>query len=172
MMSATPAGWYPDPEDPSRQRYWDGAAWGAQAPAAPAAPPPPPYVPATPVAPGVVETFGGQPLSSVARLIGAYAIDAAISFFTFGIVWLVWAAVTAGNAQTPGKQILGMQVRDVRTGLPLTWGSYVLVRGLIGGFVAFFAYLFTLGILILMPLWDNRNQSIAAKVSNSVVVDL
>jgi len=25
--AATPAGWYPDPDDPSSQRYWDGSAW-------------------------------------------------------------------------------------------------------------------------------------------------
>src|SRR3954469_20235626 len=23
----TPAGWYPDPSDPSRQIYWNGTAW-------------------------------------------------------------------------------------------------------------------------------------------------
>ena len=36
-MSA-PAGWYPDPSDPTRQRWWDGARWAA--PAAPVAPAP------------------------------------------------------------------------------------------------------------------------------------
>jgi len=24
---AKPPGWYADPEDPSRQRFWDGAGW-------------------------------------------------------------------------------------------------------------------------------------------------
>ncbi|MBN9177832.1 MAG: DUF2510 domain-containing protein [Microbacterium sp.] len=38
-MSA-PAGWYPDPTDPSRQRWWDGAQWAAPAPAAQYAPAP------------------------------------------------------------------------------------------------------------------------------------
>jgi len=33
--SAPPAGWYPDPQNPGQQRYWDGGAWGAAAPAAP-----------------------------------------------------------------------------------------------------------------------------------------
>lgn len=27
MTQAAPAGWYPDPEDQTQQRYWDGAAW-------------------------------------------------------------------------------------------------------------------------------------------------
>jgi hypothetical protein len=26
-MSQTPAGWFPDPQDPSQFRYWDGSAW-------------------------------------------------------------------------------------------------------------------------------------------------
>lgn len=40
-MSA-PAGWYPDPSDPTRQRWWDGARWSAPAPAPYAAPAPAP----------------------------------------------------------------------------------------------------------------------------------
>jgi hypothetical protein len=36
--SAPPPGWYPDPSDGSRRRYWDGHAWG---PAEPASQPPP-----------------------------------------------------------------------------------------------------------------------------------
>jgi hypothetical protein len=27
MSEQTPPGWYPDPEDASHQRYWDGTAW-------------------------------------------------------------------------------------------------------------------------------------------------
>ena len=27
MSDTPPAGWYPDPQDASRQRYWDGTSW-------------------------------------------------------------------------------------------------------------------------------------------------
>ena len=41
----TPAGWYPDPEAPGQNRYWDGAGWteqrqAAELPVSPSAPPP------------------------------------------------------------------------------------------------------------------------------------
>lgn len=29
MDASSPAGWYPDPGDLTRQRYWDGAHWAA-----------------------------------------------------------------------------------------------------------------------------------------------
>ncbi|MEN0103355.1 MAG: DUF2510 domain-containing protein [Curtobacterium sp.] len=32
-MTLPIAGWYPDPQDPSRTRWWDGARWGQLAPA-------------------------------------------------------------------------------------------------------------------------------------------
>ena len=38
----TPAGWYPDPQNPGQQRYWDGTQWTqSAAPAAVAGAPPP-----------------------------------------------------------------------------------------------------------------------------------
>ena len=43
-MSGPVVGWYQDPDDGSRQRWWDGQAWGDQrrptVPPVPAAPPP------------------------------------------------------------------------------------------------------------------------------------
>jgi len=39
VTQTTPAGWYPDPQNPAQQRYWDGAAWTQSV--APMAPPQP-----------------------------------------------------------------------------------------------------------------------------------
>jgi uncharacterized RDD family membrane protein YckC len=95
-----------------------------------------------------------------------------ISWLLLGLPWLIWAAVTAGQAQTPGKRLLKMRVVDATTGQPLSWARYVFLRGLVGGMIGAVAAVLTLGVLAFMPLWDSRNQSIAAKVSNSVVVDV
>lgn len=37
VPGAAAAGWYPDPQDPSQQRFWNGSAWTARAPSAPVA---------------------------------------------------------------------------------------------------------------------------------------
>lgn len=96
-MSATPAGWYPDPGTPGQQRYWDGTAWTdhtaplvTQPPVAPAQPPAPPHQPQPeyqqqqqqPVyqpAPGYVQpaqpTFGGAVLADWGARLGAAVIN-------------------------------------------------------------------------------------------------
>jgi hypothetical protein len=38
--AAAAPGWYPDPQAPGQQRYWDGAAWVTSAPVGPGAPQP------------------------------------------------------------------------------------------------------------------------------------
>jgi thiol:disulfide interchange protein len=46
MTDMPPAGWYPDPEDASQQRYWDGSTWTEhRAPGVAAQPTQPTYAP-------------------------------------------------------------------------------------------------------------------------------
>ncbi len=74
---STPAGWYPDPADPSRSRWWNGSAW-ADGPAAPASAASYPAAPAYPSAPPVP---------------GASAAPAGVKTDT---VW-IWLAIAAGT---------------------------------------------------------------------------
>ena len=49
---STPEGWYPDPEQPDQQRYWDGSEWTQHmAPLAPQAAPLQPAAPVQPTSP-------------------------------------------------------------------------------------------------------------------------
>jgi uncharacterized RDD family membrane protein YckC len=126
----------------------------------------------TPATPAVAASVGAHaPIASVGRLIGAWLLELVLMTVTLGIGWLIWACITAAEGRTPAKKLMGLQAVNAVTGQPMSWGSYVFMRGLVGGMVQSFAGGLTLGVLHLMPLWDARNQSIAAKVSNSVVVD-
>jgi uncharacterized RDD family membrane protein YckC len=90
---------------------------------------------------------------------------------TLGIGWLIWAAVATGAVgQTPAKKLLGLRVVRGDTWQPAGLGKMFWVRGLLAGMVAYFAIIFTLGILLLMPFWDKRSQNIWDKVSNCYVV--
>lgn len=141
----------------------------AVAPMAATYSPPPPVAAATAGAPAT-ELFGGYPVASIGKRIGAWLLESVLATVTLGIGWLIWAAMLAGEGQTPAKKLLGMRVRRTDTGTPATFGTMLFMRGILGYFIASIAYTFTLGILALMPLWDKRNQSVTDKVSTCVVV--
>ena len=93
----TPApGWYPDPSNPSAQRYWDGAAWGPTAPLA--AYPPPRAEPArftihygfaVLAALSLIGTlFFGIPMLSTASDHGTGGVGAVV-----GILWMLWGGM-------------------------------------------------------------------------------
>jgi len=137
---------------------------------APPAPMPPPPAPAAFGRPSGVEQ---PPIASNGVRFAAYLVDSVLLFVTLGIGWLVWAAITAGEGQTPGKKLLKLQIWDTNTNTPMSWGKMVFLRGvLLHGIVAGFIYLFTLGITLLMPLWDKRNQTVVDKMSAAVCVQV
>ena len=62
------------------------------------------------------------PLATAGHRIGALAVDAGLSFVTFGIGWLVWNLITWADGQTPGKKILKVRVISKSSNKPANWG--------------------------------------------------
>jgi uncharacterized RDD family membrane protein YckC len=100
----------------------------------------------------------------------AYLIDAILQAVTLGIGWLIWAAIVAGRGRTPAKQLLGLRVIDARDSQPLGFARMFFMRGIIAGLVAAVLIALTLGIILLMPVWNERKRNIWDKLSSSVVV--
>lgn len=140
--SSTPAGWYPDPEVPGQQRYWDGTAWTEhRAPAIGGAPPPPSGFSPPPAyqSVGYGYTAGGGDAASFGARLGAYLLDslivgvplalvqtaaAAASTALAVLVYVVGFAATlyyyayfegGGTGQTIGKRTLNIRVVDAAT---------------------------------------------------------
>jgi uncharacterized RDD family membrane protein YckC len=143
-------------------------------PAPPAAVPPPPAV----TVPAAVPSAAAGPtlppgvtiVSPGMRLV-AYLLEGVLVVVTLFIGWLIWAAIIAGNGQTPAKKILGQRVVKGDGSAPVGFATMLFMRGLIAGFIASIAITLTLGILLLMPFWDKRNQNIWDKVSGTLVVN-
>ncbi len=102
--------------------------------------------------------------------LGSSLLDSLLVGVTLGIGWIIWASMTAGSGQTPAKKLLNLRVIDSASIQPVGIGKMFWMRGVIGGFVASFAIPFTLGILLLMPFWDKRDQNLWDKVSSTYVV--
>lgn len=116
MSGETPAaGWYPDPERPGQQRYWDGVAWTeARQPADFTAPPPPPtgYAPPGYGYPGTPAGYGvamGPPPNNY--LVWAI-LTTVLCCLPAGIVSIVkasqvngkWSSGDAAGAQEASRQ--------------------------------------------------------------------
>jgi uncharacterized RDD family membrane protein YckC len=146
----------------------------------PLRPPPAPTQPATrPISPPWLAASPPPPqphpaldteLAGPWLRLGSWLLDTIIQIFTLGIGWLIWAAFIASEGQTPGKRLLNLRVKVFSTGAPATLGRMFWLRGVIGGFVVWIAVSFTLGIVLLMPFWDDRNQTLWDKLSGCIVV--
>lgn len=98
--SAAPAGWYPDPQNPGQQRYWDGSAW-----AAPVAP-----VPSVAPAPGAAPVAGQT--TSTNAIVGL--VLAIVSWVVCPIIAAIVALVLA---QSSSKEIAASDGRIGGAGL-------------------------------------------------------
>lgn len=123
---------------------------------------------------GVLAGTVGLPANVTATTPGvrliSYVVDYFLALITLGIGWAIWAAMLAPKGQTPGKKLMNHRVISVDTIRPVGFANMFWMRGLVGGFVATFATLFTLGIILFMPFWDKRNQNLWDKISGTYVV--
>jgi uncharacterized RDD family membrane protein YckC len=101
----------------------------------------------------------------------ANLLEGVLAFVTLGIGWLIWAAMTAGTGQTPAKKILKMRVIKADNLEPANMVTMLLLRGIVAGIVAQFAIILTLGLILLMPFFDKKNQNIWDKISSTYVVN-
>jgi uncharacterized RDD family membrane protein YckC len=145
---STPAGWYPDPQNPGQQRYWDGNAWSEST--QPAAGGAPGVAPAygQQVGYGYAQGAGGTPADPGARFV-AYLIDGVIIFGAViavlivgaifgaisdalgaivtilgylavmgGAIWYILTYEGGPTGQTIGKKQMKIAVVDAATGQP------------------------------------------------------
>lgn len=175
MSSATtPSGWYPDPEYPGHERWWDGTAWSdARRPAGGvAAPAPPAPFPAAGLAPGPAGILvpAGTQVSSAGRRLGSYLLDGLLAVVTLAIGWLIWSLVVWGKGTTPGKSLLGMKVVRTDTGRLATWGQMCL-RELVGkSLLGSVTFGITTIVSCFMILGQSR-QGVWDRIATTIVVD-
>ncbi len=103
--------------------------------------------------------------------LGAYLLELLLYIVTLGIGWLIWGAIVANDGQTPAKRLLKQRAVNSRTGQPASFAEMLFLRGLVAGWVSGFAVLFTLGIILFMPFWDDHNRNLWDRVSGTYVVD-
>ena len=126
-------------------------------------------VPAQPIGHQLLLPTGVAAASPWIRL-GAFVLESVLVGVTLGIGWVIWALIIAGRGHTPAKALLNLRVIDTGSLRPVGFARMFWVRYLIAGFVAGLGIVFTLGVLLLMPFWDRRNQNLWDKISSTYVV--
>jgi len=109
-------------------------------------------------------------LASVGKRLVGLLLDTALMIVTLGIGWLIWLLIVMGRGQTPAKQLMHMRVVKVADGRAATWGK-MFVREFPAKIVIGFLAAFTIYIIYLWPLWDDKNQELWDKMVDTVVVD-
>lgn len=120
-----------------------------------------------------MEERHGWELATYPQRVIAFLLDFVLIPLTLVIGYIIWWLIVLGRAQTPGKQIVGIQVvKD--TGEPVGWGYMFLrefvIKGLLGGFL----YTIAVGIYFVVdhiwPLFDDDRQTLHDKMVSTLVV--
>ncbi len=100
----------------------------------------------------------------------SYFLDWGLLCVTFGIGWLIWAGLLTGTGQTPAKKLLKLRVIGSEDLMPVGFARMFWVRGIIVDLIVIVVAMVTVGIILLMPFWDKRNQNLWDKISRTYVV--
>ncbi len=119
-----------------------------------------------------MEERHGWELATYPQRVIAFLLDIVLIPLTLVIGYIIWWLIVLGRAQTPGKQIVGIQVvKD--TGEPVGWGYMFLrefvIKGLLGGFLSSFAGIYFV-VDHIWPLFDDNKQTIHDKMVSTLVV--
>jgi uncharacterized RDD family membrane protein YckC len=189
----TPAGWYPDPEQPGQQRYWDGASWTESRQPLAGGPPQPPTgfsPPPTYQSVGYGYTEGGGQLAGFGARLGAYLLDTLIIGVPFVVLYFIAFAISdalgvivyiAGligvvyyfahfeggeTGQTIGKRQLNIRVVDANTMQPGIGTGRAVGRY----FSRILSSLPCIPLGYLWMLWDKDKQTWHDKIVSTKVV--
>ena len=178
----TPPGWYPHPQQPGAQAYWDGYQWTGHVSGAGAA------LTSLPIAdPGkrllgylidvallsVVGFLAFLPVAgtlAAAQEPGAGAGIAGLFAFLVFVAIFVYEPFCHGRwGQTVGKRVVGTKVVRAADGSPighgLAWGRYLILP--VMGIVPLLPL-----IAVLWLLWDPLRQTLYDKVVGTVVINV
>jgi hypothetical protein len=137
MTEEPPAGWYPDPNDPERSRYWDGNAWTAQTAAREGEHGPPPPGPfAEPGVTPAAEHEAPKPLHGMAWWAYSVLAFSVLANAFYAVVSLIYA----GKVQTQiDAHSLTLGQAENAENL-FTVGGVIWLIGLVAGAIGFLVW--------------------------------
>ncbi len=117
----------------------------------------------------------GFTLATFGQRFAAYLLDGILIFLTLFIGYLIWWLIVLDRGQTPGKQVVGIQViKD--NGEPSDWGYTFLREFVIKGILVGIISMLTLYIFWLVDgiwaAWDKDKQTLHDKIVGTLVVQV
>lgn len=104
------------------------------------------------------------------RRLAAWALEAVLFVVTLGVGWAIWAFSLGDSGQTPAKKLLGLRVLLDDQARSAGLSRMLLMRWFVGALVVPIVAILTLGIILFMPMWSDRNKNLWDKLSSCVVV--
>jgi len=129
-MSLPPANWYPAPDDPTRERWWNGAEWSDSfRPAGqPVVPPPPAYGQPQPYTPAYgQQQYAAAPKNALA-IAGLIVSIASVLIGIYGVACIVGIALS-------GAGLSRARQAEATTGVAV--GKSMATAGIIVGIISF-----------------------------------